>query len=677
MVYCKLSSKPGAKRRSCTLTVNAHENSNECVYDSSAKKCYVNNKANKKKSTFSFSTNQKPPAPPVTNQKPPPPPVTNQKPPAPPVTNQKPPAPPVTNTKLPNFDNNIQVSTLMTTKNETEYKSWINRINTDKSFKIERKKPIGNTKPIFNPTSIKNIPRKDVPDKAISLVTYMSYNDDDDYKNIKFHKLETCKNCPNNGIFAKNDLDNMLTHGYDSCPLCKESYNLSNIPDKPPFGVMSYTVFKSGAIEWHSLNFNLYENVYKRTERAYYPKCKEGDLALWLVCEAWKLGKLFTMGTSVTTGKYGIVFSGIHLRTNIKYGFTNHGYSSNPKEDMKDILTNLINECNAFNIFTPSQLDDFAGLKPDDTKMTPQHAAKLIKKLLLKRQIDKSNLRKQHKLRMNNLPRLDYFLMQLYPSGFLQNVIRYNYVDWRETTSSILNTNKGVVTLKQTRINPLRHIYSDKSLGYSDMKGLDYKDVPRNILPMYIVNLSNIITEFPRTSKPFYVYRGVSIQKKKDFVSPHTSINVIPFSSSLNAWLALNFARLDKDNYCCLYRIKVDKNVPCIMLGDTLFDSLKNENIVDTSANLNNSKGDLSKNIQFEVLLAPGILKEKSRKISYKITDKKEYEKLNKTLEYKGQQKQIPPPMENTGVLMIDMEYIPLHTKLIDNKETRKYEVFV
>ena len=188
-----------------------------------------------------------------------------------------------------------------------------------------------------------------------------------------------------------------------------------------------------------------------------------------------------------------------------------------------------------------------------------------------------------------------------------------------------------------------------------------------NFVPNYIVNLSKVIREFPRTTKPFYVYRGARINEKSP-TSPHQSINPMPFSTSLHAWMALNFARL-KSKDCCLYRIKIDPNVPCIILGDTPFDELK-------AKHPNYSKGHLSKHIQFEVVLAPGILKEKSRKISHKITDKEEYDRLNKTLKDKtGKLMYNPPPMKQTGVLMIDVEYIPLHPSLISNLNQYEYNI--
>lgn len=152
---------------------------------------------------------------------------------------------------------------------------------------------------------------------------------------------------------------------------------------------------------------------------------------------------------------------------------------------------------------------------------------------------------------------------------------------------------------------------------------------------------------------------------------PHYSINPVPFSTSLRAWFALSFAHL-KNEMCCLYRIKVDSNVPCVILSNTPYDVIKQS---QKTAFIMKEKGNVGVGDQYEVLLAPGILKEKSRKITHKFTDKQEYEKLNEALKYNKEKSYLtnPPSMKQSGVLMIDVEYIPLYPSLIDNKN--KYEI--
>ena len=522
----------------------------------------------------------------------------------------------------------------------------------------------------MNKKQITEITSNNVPDDTISLVTYMPYNDDIDYKGVKFYKLGTCsKTCQNKGIFAKNDLDNMLIHGYNSCPLCKEPYDITNIPTKPPFGIMSYGVYNDGKIKWHNIHFDLYYDKYKRTQNAYYPICDEGDLALWLICEAWKNGKLFTMGTSVSTGIYGIVFNGIHLRTLMSGGITNHGYSSNPKQDMKNILTNLINECNAFNIFTPSQLDDFAGIDSKDTSptMSKEKASRLIKQLLLQRQTNLSELRKQHKQRLINLSHVDYDYFKEYVWGVLMNVVLWKTIT-EDLKTKLLNNQTIKIQFNKKNVDYVENKW--RLEGVTRRQELHSLCTTKNILPKYIVNMSKVILEFPRTTKPFYVYRGVYMNTKSPS-QPHYSINPVPFSTSLHAWFALSFAHL-KNEMCCLYRIKVDSNVPCVILSNTPYDVIKQS---QKTAFIMKEKGNVGMGDQYEVLLAPGILKEKSRKITHKITDKQEYDKLNEALKYNNEKSYLtnPPSMKQSGVLMIDVEYIPLYPSLIDNKN--KYEI--
>ena len=71
------------------------------------------------------------------------------------------------------------------------------------------------------PTSYEDIDRKDVPDSALSITMYSPYNEDDDYKHSRFVKLATCKKCPNQGVFEKEELDSLVnaTKQYH-CPFC-------------------------------------------------------------------------------------------------------------------------------------------------------------------------------------------------------------------------------------------------------------------------------------------------------------------------------------------------------------------------------------------------------------------------------------------------------------------------
>ena len=85
-------------------------------------------------------------------------------------------------------------------------------------------------------------------------------------------------------------------------------------------------------------------------------------LALWLLVQAWEKGKLFTLGTSVTHGTFGIVFGGIHMKSRMDGGLSNHGYGADPVNELSmknGVLSSLISECAAVDIFTPQQQAEF------------------------------------------------------------------------------------------------------------------------------------------------------------------------------------------------------------------------------------------------------------------------------------------------------------------------------
>ena len=72
--------------------------------------------------------------------------------------------------------------------------------------------------------------------------------------------------------------------------------------------------------------FNMYEKEYYRGENAYFPNNKYGLELLGIFKIAFDNNLLFQLGTSVTTGNYGIVFAGIHFKTQTLGGETNHAY---------------------------------------------------------------------------------------------------------------------------------------------------------------------------------------------------------------------------------------------------------------------------------------------------------------------------------------------------------------
>ena len=72
--------------------------------------------------------------------------------------------------------------------------------------------------------------------------------------------------------------------------------------------------------------FNMYEKEYYRGENAYFPNNKYGLELLGIFKIAFDNNLLFQLGTSVTDGKYGIVFAGIHFKTQTLGGATNYAY---------------------------------------------------------------------------------------------------------------------------------------------------------------------------------------------------------------------------------------------------------------------------------------------------------------------------------------------------------------
>ena len=72
--------------------------------------------------------------------------------------------------------------------------------------------------------------------------------------------------------------------------------------------------------------FSMYEKGYHRGEVAYFPNNKYGLELLGIFKIAFDNNLLFQLGTSVTTKKYGIVFNGIHFKTQTLGGATEHAY---------------------------------------------------------------------------------------------------------------------------------------------------------------------------------------------------------------------------------------------------------------------------------------------------------------------------------------------------------------
>ena len=170
---------------------------------------------------------------------------------------------------------------------------------------------------------------------------------------------------------------------------------------------------------------------------------------------------------------------------------------------------------------------------------------------------------------------------------------------------------------------------------------------------------------FPKPSKPFYVYRGVQLPTHSN---GELVVQPMPFSASLNQWLAISFAELTLNANCCLYRLKVTPQMNCVILGDTPFQStdiIKDVNLDKFDYKLWNTDKkatDLSKYNQFEVLFPPGVLK---------VTNvKKNMYKPNSNFQDKYKNANNVDTLKNykfpkDGITLVDVEYSPLNVSAI------------
>ena len=249
-----------------------------------------------------------------------------------------------------------------------------------------------------------SVPWKDVPADSNSIVMYYPYKDDpSEYKNKKFTKLSTCaKSCSNHGVFDISELDDFIdmpTATASKCPFCGESFDLSKTKKRPPYGTLDVRRINRGNVligsnYFFELDFEMKsgsvngKSYSSRSQYAYIPAppkytSKDNDslLAVYMMIKAFEAGKLFTVGTSVTHGTFGITFGGIHMKSQTSGGLANHGYGSNPMKELRDsVLPNLISECNSVGIFTPFQEDDFAKQAAKSKQVSKKSLPKRVSK---------------------------------------------------------------------------------------------------------------------------------------------------------------------------------------------------------------------------------------------------------------------------------------------------------
>ena len=124
--------------------------------------------------------------------------------------------------------------------------------------------------------------------------------------------------------------------------------------------------------------FKMYEKEYDRREFAYFPNNKYGLELLGIFKIAFDNNLLFKLGDSVTDGKYGIVFAGIHFKTQTfggttNYAYPDHGYLKRIKESAWNYLipctelNDIINNRKIGKCILQKYLDKtFTTLLPDD-----------------------------------------------------------------------------------------------------------------------------------------------------------------------------------------------------------------------------------------------------------------------------------------------------------------------
>lgn len=182
---------------------------------------------------------------------------------------------------------------------------------------------------------------------------------------FKINKIHTCKICletsqedtePTNWIkmdccheYLKKDcFKSLMESQINSCPHCMTSLNKDN---KLPYGSMTIRksnnqiTFKGSKVNTILITYNLEKGKDYRGEQrcGIIPDTKLGNKVVDKLINAFKNGYTFTIGKSITTGIYGIVWGGIHHKTT--YSKSPYGYPDDT------YLFRVENELAAFNIF--------------------------------------------------------------------------------------------------------------------------------------------------------------------------------------------------------------------------------------------------------------------------------------------------------------------------------------
>ena len=212
------------------------------------------------------------------------------------------------------------------------------------------------------------------------------FNKEDHVKKLKILKCCHKKVCDECYKIAKDKSGN--------CCNCKKNFDVESTlvqHNDGPRGNMTVSIenYKIGHCEKENCiicdcestilaTFNMYEKGYHRGEVAYFPNNKYGLELLGIFKIAFDNNLLFKLENSVTTKKYGIVFAGIHFKTQTLGGATEHAYPDHgylkrikesawnyliPCTELNDIINNRkIGKC-----ILQKYLDKtFTTLLPDD-----------------------------------------------------------------------------------------------------------------------------------------------------------------------------------------------------------------------------------------------------------------------------------------------------------------------
>lgn len=184
---------------------------------------------------------------------------------------------------------------------------------------------------------------------------------------IHVKKLETLKCCHTK---VCDECYKSAKDGSGNCCHCKRNFNVEStlVQHKAgPRGKMTVSIenYPTGHCENENCiicdcentilaTFNMYEkeneHEYYRAEFAYFPNNKYGLELLGIFKIAFDNNLLFRLGESVTNGTYGIVFGGIHFKTQALGGEINHAYPDHGYlKRIKESATNFSIPCVEYN----------------------------------------------------------------------------------------------------------------------------------------------------------------------------------------------------------------------------------------------------------------------------------------------------------------------------------------